>query len=140
MEDRGCRTEQGPGCQAGSSAICFGNQLERNEMFQRPIPQPRIPQPPEIAEARFKRFLKDFEVYERKLSFEQTLDAFLDLYSAWRKTREPDLKLRLVMLAFELHRLNSEFQCDLSFTDAPSASSCGTTTGPASVELNRSDS
>lgn len=88
-------------------------------MFQRrPTPHTRIaPSELEVNEARFKRFLKDLETYERKLSFERTLDAFLDLYSSWRKTHAEPLKLRLVMLAFELHRLDHEFQCDLSFAD-----------------------
>ena len=89
-------------------------------MFHRPIPHIKIvPTALEVSEARFKRFLKELESYERKLTFERTLDAFLDLYSAWRKTRDQRLKLRLVMLVFELHRLNREFQCDLSFRDQP---------------------
>lgn len=87
-------------------------------MFHRPMPQPKVvPTAPEVSEARFKRFLKDLEIYERRLTFERTIDSFLDLYSLWRKTRQQALKLRLVMLAFELHRLDSEFQCDLSFRD-----------------------
>ena len=87
-------------------------------MFQRPVPHMKLaPTSPEVSEARFKRFLKDLEGYERKLTFERTLDAFLDLYSAWKKTHEPPIKLRLVMLVFELHRLNEAFQCELSFRD-----------------------
>ncbi len=87
-------------------------------MFQRPIPHLRIsPTALEISEARFKRFLKDLESYERHLMFERTLDAFLDLYSCWKKTHEPPLKLRLVFLAFELHRLDHTFECDLLFRD-----------------------
>ena len=69
----------------------------------------------EISEARFKRFLKELDGYERKLMFERTLDSFLDLYSSWKRTHEEPLKLRLVMLAFELNRLDPQFQCDLSF-------------------------
>ena len=85
---------------------------------RRTTPHVRIaPSELEVHEARFKRFLKDLETYERKLAFERTLDAFLDLYSAWRRTHAQPLKLRLVMLAFELHRLDSEFQCDLSFAE-----------------------
>ena len=85
-------------------------------MFQRHVSHVRIgPTASEVSEARFKRFLKEMETYERKLAFERTLDAFLDLYSSWKKTHAPALKLRLVMLAFELHRLNPQFQCDLSF-------------------------
>jgi hypothetical protein len=90
-------------------------------MFQRPSPHIKTgPTAPEVSEARFKRFLKELEAYERKLTFERTLDAFLDLYSAWKKTHEQTMKLRLVMLLFELHRLNREFQCDLSFQDPSS--------------------
>ena len=87
-------------------------------MFQRPISHIKsVPTALEVSEARFKRFVKDLETYERKFLFERTLDSFLDLYSSWKKTHAPPLKLRLVMLAFELHRLNHDFQCDLSFRD-----------------------
>lgn len=89
-------------------------------MFQRPVPPAKyVPTAPEVSEARFRRFVKDLEVYERRMTFERTVDAFLDLYSQWRRTHEQALKLRLVMLAFELHRLDSQFQCDLSFQDQP---------------------
>ena len=91
-------------------------------MFQRPTSHLRLPPTaPEVFDARFKRFLKDFEAYERKWTFERTLDAFLDLYSSWKKNHDRRLKLRLVMLVFELHRLDSQFQCDLSF---PEMASC----------------
>ena len=87
-------------------------------MFQRPVSHTRmVPTAPELFEARFKRFLKEFEGYERRLTFERTLDAFLDLYSAWKKSHAPSLKLRLVMLAFELHRLDPEFHCELFFQE-----------------------
>ena len=91
-------------------------------MFQRPVPHTKMtPSAPEVLEARFRRFLKDLDTYERKLEFERTLDAFLDLYSSWKKHHGRPIKLRLVMLAFELHRLNPEFQCDLLFRDEESA-------------------
>ena len=87
-------------------------------MFHRPIPHMRPdPTAQEISEARFKRFMKDLDTYERKFIFERTLDAFLDLYSDWKKSHGQDVKLRLVMLGFELHRLNPEFQFDLFFPD-----------------------
>jgi len=98
-------------------------------MFQRPFSRIKIqPTALEVSEARFKRFLKELEGYERKLTFERTLDAFLDLYSTWKKTRAQPIKLRLVMLVFELHRLDHQFQCDLEFKDASStseSSECG---------------
>ena len=98
--------------------------MENWQMFQRPLAHTKIaPTAPEVIEARFKRFLKDVEVYERKLTFERTLDAFLDVYSSWKRTRDQTVKLRLVMLAFELHRRNSEFQCDLSFSDETASAS-----------------
>ena len=77
-----------------------------------------VPSDLEVSEARFKRFLKDLHTYEQRLSFERTLDAFLDVYSSWKRTHEEPLKLRLVMLAFELHRLDPQFRCDLSFAEA----------------------
>ena len=87
-------------------------------MFQRPLSHVKAtPSASELSEARFKRFLKDIELYERRMSFERTLDSFLDLYSPWKKTHQEALKLRLVMLLFELHRLDHEFHCDLSFSD-----------------------
>lgn len=89
-------------------------------MFQRPVNSRIVPTAPEVSEARFKRFLKELEAYERKLTFERTLDAFLDLYSSWKKTHAQPVKLRVVMLAFELHRLDHQFQCDLFFQDGPS--------------------
>jgi hypothetical protein len=93
-------------------------------MFRRrPEPQlhPRGPNGPELSDARFRRFLHDFRAYERRRRFEQTLDAFLDLYSRWKRTHDRRLKFRLVLLAFELHRLDSTFRCDLQFRDAPHA-------------------
>lgn len=87
-------------------------------MFHRPLAHVRAaPTATEISEARFKRFAKELQTYERKLTFQRTLDAFLDLYSNWKRTRQEPLKLRLVMLAFELHRLDREFQCTLSFPE-----------------------
>lgn len=88
------------------------------KMFQRPSPHiKQIPTASEVSEARFRRFLKDLELYERKMDFQRTMDSFLDLYSEWRKTHKGVLKIRMVMLAFEMHRLDHEFQCDLSFQD-----------------------
>lgn len=89
-------------------------------MFRQPFSRwKQTPNALEVSEARFKRFIKEMETYEKRLTFERTLDAFLDLYSAWRKSRGQEVKLRLVMLGFELHRLNPEFQFDLFFQDAP---------------------
>lgn len=92
-------------------------------MFHKPVPQTKAnPSAMEVSEARFRRFLKDMDGYERRLLFERTLDAFLDLYSSYQKRHEPVVKMRLVMLVFELHRLNPQFECDLSFADeAPQA-------------------
>ena len=96
--------------------------VENALMFHRLNHHSKIdPTAMEVSEARFKRFLKEFDAYERKLTFQRTLDAFLDLYSAWKKSRDKALKLRLVMLAFELHRLDEAFECDLSFQDGPHA-------------------
>ena len=87
-------------------------------MFQRPFSHIKLPpSAQELSEARFKRFMKELEAYERQFTYERTLDAFLDLYSSWKKTHQQPLKLRLVMLAFELHRLDRQFQCDLLFQD-----------------------
>ena len=73
--------------------------------------------PLEMSDTRFRRFLRELTAYEQKLAYQETLDAFLDLYSAWLKTHEPWLKIRVVMLAFELHRMDPAFECSLSFRD-----------------------
>ncbi len=88
-------------------------------MFQRPMNQPEhhIVTRAELTDARFKRFMREMSVYERKLTFDNTLNAFLDVYSTWMKTHQPDLKIRVVMLAFELHRLDPAFECTLSFAE-----------------------
>jgi hypothetical protein len=87
-------------------------------MFHKPVPQIKAsPNALEVSEVRFRRFLKDLDGYERHLLFERTLDAFLDLYSSYQKRHDRTLKMRLVMLVFELHRLNPAFECDLSFAD-----------------------
>lgn len=88
-------------------------------MFQRH--QPHKPAPiehhDEVSEVRFRRFVRDLSHYERRLAFDETLNSFLDLYSQWMKTREPWLKIRLVMLAFELNRLDPQFECNLAFAE-----------------------
>ena len=89
------------------------------EMFSRPPHGKSAPTGSEVSEARFKRFAREMEAYERRITYEHTLDGFLDLYSSWKKTHDPVLKLRLVMLAFELNRLDHHFQCDLVFEDQP---------------------
>ena len=93
--------------------------VESTRMFHRAISHIKDPTSLELSEARFKRFLREFHAYEQKLTFEHTLDGFLDLYSSWRKNHQQGLKLRLVMLAFELHRLNPHFECNLSFPAEP---------------------
>ena len=51
-------------------------------MFRQPFSRwKQAPSALEVSEARFKRFVKEMETYEKKLTFERTLDAFLDLYS-----------------------------------------------------------
>lgn len=94
-------------------------------MFQKrttPIHKKLTASAPELLEARFRRFLKDLQLYERHLEFQATMDGFLDLYSCWKRTHDELTKLRLVMLAFELHRLDQGFQCELDFTDVCSRS------------------
>ncbi len=105
--------------ESSSAASFFAETLEGVVgMFRRSIPpQRKAPTGSEVADARFRRFARDLEAYERKLAAERTLDSLLDLYGQWRKTRDPSLKMRLVMLAFELHDLDHEFRCELSFAD-----------------------
>lgn len=88
-------------------------------MFHRLSHIKGVPATPELWEARFKRFLRELKTYEQRLSFERTMDAFLDLYSSWKRSHSYPVKLRLVMLAFELRRLNQDFRCDLTFRDEP---------------------
>ncbi len=86
-------------------------------MFERSSHQRTPVSRAEISEARFKRFVRDLSVYERRMIFDETLNNFLDMYSAWMKTHEPWLKIRLVTLAFELNELDPTFQCDLAFVE-----------------------
>ena len=87
-------------------------------MFQRSLQHvTNHPSAREVFEARFQRFLREMALYERRVTFEQTLDAFLDLYSAWKKTRASHMKLRLVLLACELHRLDHRFCSDSVFPE-----------------------
>ena len=85
-------------------------------MFQRSSSQRTVSRP-EVSEARFKRFVRELNAYERRVAFDETLNVFLDLYSAWLKTREPWMKIRVVMLAFELNQLDPAFECNLAFLD-----------------------
>ena len=59
---------------------------------------------PEIFQARFERFLKDFAEYERKQLYHETMDNFLELYKHGDK-RNWHIQYRLVALMFELNRL-----------------------------------
>lgn len=87
-------------------------------MFQRSNGQGKpVPSAQEVSDARFKRFVRDLDSYERKIVFDRTLDSFLDVYSLWKRTRDGALKVRLVMLLFELHRLDAHFECEVSFAE-----------------------
>ena len=86
-------------------------------MFQQPNHRALPLHQEEVSEARFKRFVRDFSAYERKETFEETLNIFLDIYSAWMKMREPWMKIRLVTLAFELNRLDPTFEVTLAFPE-----------------------
>lgn len=86
-------------------------------MFQQPNHRALPLHQEEASDARFKRFVRDLGAYERKETFEETLDVFLDLYSAWMKMHEPWMKIRLVTLAFELNSLDPSFEMDLAFPE-----------------------
>ena len=86
-------------------------------MFQRSSQRSGGVSQAELSDARFRRFMRELREYEHHQAYEDAMNAFLDLYSAWLKMREPWLKIRLVMLAFELHRLNPDFECSLSFAE-----------------------
>ena len=84
---------------------------------QYPLQRPDPVNHDDISEARFKRFLHDLRTYERQVVSQETLDMFLESYSFWMKSHEPWLKLQLVTLAFELHRLDPDFTCTLAFKE-----------------------
>ena len=86
-------------------------------MFHRPAQRVGAVSQVEVSDARFRRFMKELREYDSQQAYEEALNVFLDMYSAWMKMREPWLKIRLVMLAFELHRLNPQFECSLSFAE-----------------------
>ena len=86
-------------------------------MFRRPEHHAISIRQQDVSDARFKRFMREFDAYEQQVAFQDTLDTFLDLYSAWMKMHEPWMKVRLVMLAFEPNRLNPRFECTLAFQE-----------------------
>lgn len=65
----------------------------------------------EVRDARWKRFGKELEEYERKENYQRTLDTLLEVYAI--KPRTWLVKYRLVALLFELRRLNSNVSMTL---------------------------
>lgn len=80
-------------------------------------PRSPVPAPYEVSEARFNKFRKDFESYEKDIIFERTQDAVLALYSQRKTDKSWELKFRIVCLLFELHRLCPGYSVDMTFKD-----------------------
>lgn len=71
--------------------------------------QQEWPSARELVNARFARFLKELAQYERDERRRETLDAFLDAYSAWRRTHSAARRAEVERLAEELHALDARF-------------------------------
>lgn len=67
------------------------------------------PSPRDVANARFARFLKELAQYEHAEQRREKLDAFLDAYSAWRRTHSASRRADVERLAEELHALDARF-------------------------------
>ena len=63
----------------------------------------------DLVNARFARFLKELAHYEHEEHRRETLDAFLDAYSAWRRTHSVARRAEVEHLAEELHALDARF-------------------------------
>lgn len=73
--------------------------------------------PRQLSEARFQRFMYDFQEYKRRRAFFRTMDAVLDLYSQWKRTKDKMLSMRIVFLLFELRRLDPAFTINVVFPE-----------------------
>ena len=72
--------------------------------------QQDYPTPRDLANARFARFMKELTQYEHAEQRREKLDAFLDAYSAWRRTHAEGVRVQVEHLAEELHALDAHFQ------------------------------
>lgn len=75
-----------------------------------------LPTHQEVSEARWKRFEKEFEVYERKQEYLKTLDSFLELYGKLKTQDSFEIRYRLVSLMFEMKRLNANLKMEVNFS------------------------
>lgn len=57
----------------------------------------------------------ELRAYERKINRQATLDAMLDAYSEWLRTKNPVLKISVTDLMLQLHQIDPHFFCELSF-------------------------
>ncbi len=58
----------------------------------------------------FTHFMKDLQSYEVESTKKSKVDQFLDLYSQWRKTRDPALFEEVTRLAAELKTIDPNFE------------------------------
>ena len=68
-----------------------------------------LPAPKGVLKAYVEQLLYDVARYERECLLAAKQDAFLDAYSAWRKTPHPVLRLQVEDLARDLERLDPTF-------------------------------
>lgn len=72
-----------------------------------------VPKAPEVSDARFQKFLKDFGVYEAAWLRTAAQDRFLDAYSIWMRHRSPVTYEHLLQAIVTLRRLDPSFQFPL---------------------------
>ena len=75
--------------------------------------QQDYPTPRDLANARFARFMNELTQYEHAEQRREKLDAFLDAYSAWRRTPTEGVRVQVEHLAEELHALDAHFEFHL---------------------------
>ena len=71
--------------------------------------QQEWPSTRDLANARFAQFLKELAQYEHDQQRREKMDAFLDAYSAWRRTHAAVQRAAVERLAEELHALDAHF-------------------------------
>lgn len=66
--------------------------------------------PAQDTDVEFAIFLESFREYERHCQLEEAQDAFLDAYSAWRKSHDPAMKAHVILCAAYLRTLDPSFR------------------------------
>lgn len=69
----------------------------------------------EVSEARHNRFSKDLANYEMKELFNEVMDKMLEEYAEWRSRRTFEHQHKVLMLFFQLKRIDPKYQAEINF-------------------------